>query len=301
VGSWVGTLHVDGDDIAVSPDRWLGTRDRSWGIRPVGEPEPAGRSADEPADGVWWLYVPLRFDEFAVVVIAQERADGYRTLNDASRVWRDGRVEQLGWPEVEIAYRSGTRPLAPGRSRRQARRDRCRDARFGGAACRCRLRGRPRVVARAVARARLGRGGDVRFDRPGHRRPHTVRRDRPRGSGRLRGRRGLGLVRARDDGPSRPVWLRRLGLGRPLSLVRLVCIEHRNPVLNARRCGRGAAAGETWSGWRDLNPRPLDPQSSALPNCATARGSRTLVRRAPVPAGRASTAGAPATVRRATG
>ena len=26
-----------------------------------------------------------------------------------------------------------------------------------------------------------------------------------------------------------------------------------------------------WSGWRDLNPRPLDPQSSALPNCATAR------------------------------
>ena len=25
------------------------------------------------------------------------------------------------------------------------------------------------------------------------------------------------------------------------------------------------------SGWRDLNPRPLDPQSSALPSCATAR------------------------------
>jgi hypothetical protein len=26
------------------------------------------------------------------------------------------------------------------------------------------------------------------------------------------------------------------------------------------------------SGWRDLNSRPLDPQSSALPSCATARG-----------------------------
>ena len=26
-----------------------------------------------------------------------------------------------------------------------------------------------------------------------------------------------------------------------------------------------------WSGWRDLNSRPLDPQSSALPSCATAR------------------------------
>jgi hypothetical protein len=28
----------------------------------------------------------------------------------------------------------------------------------------------------------------------------------------------------------------------------------------------------TQSGWRDLNSRPLDPQSSALPSCATARG-----------------------------
>ena len=28
------------------------------------------------------------------------------------------------------------------------------------------------------------------------------------------------------------------------------------------------------SGWRDLNPRLLDPQSSALPNCATARCRR---------------------------
>src|SRR5438552_17746432 len=28
-----------------------------------------------------------------------------------------------------------------------------------------------------------------------------------------------------------------------------------------------------WSGRRDLNPRPLDPQSSALPGCATPRRS----------------------------
>jgi hypothetical protein len=29
--------------------------------------------------------------------------------------------------------------------------------------------------------------------------------------------------------------------------------------------------GQTVSGWRDSNSRPLDPQSSALPSCATAR------------------------------
>ena len=109
VGSWSGTLRVGGEEISVDPATWLGTRDRSWGIRPVGEGEPPGRSADEPREGFWWLYVPLRFDDFAVIVICQEEPDGFRTLNDATRIWRDGRHEQLGWPEVDITYRSGTR------------------------------------------------------------------------------------------------------------------------------------------------------------------------------------------------
>src|SRR6266576_937342 len=71
VGSWSGVLRVDGDELGVHPDVWLGTRDRSWGIRPVGEAEHPGRLAEEPTEGFWWLYVPLRFDEFAVVVIVQ--------------------------------------------------------------------------------------------------------------------------------------------------------------------------------------------------------------------------------------
>jgi hypothetical protein len=114
VGTWSGTLRVDGEEIAVSDDRWLGTRDRSWGIRPVGEAEPAGRAAAEPAEdfGFWWVYAPLRFDDFALIIIAQETADGTRTLNEATRVWpaESGRPpEQLGWPGFEIRYRPGTR------------------------------------------------------------------------------------------------------------------------------------------------------------------------------------------------
>lgn len=108
-GSWEGVIHVDGDDIAVDPDVWMGTRDRSWGIRPVGESEPAGRGADDGLDGFWWLYLPFRFDDFQLVIIAQETADGFRFLNDASRVFTDGRIEQLGWPQVDIRYAEGTR------------------------------------------------------------------------------------------------------------------------------------------------------------------------------------------------
>lgn len=109
LGSWSGTLRVDGDSFTVDPNVWMGSRDRSWGIRPVGEAEPPGRSAEEPLEGFWWLYLPVRFDDFAVVIICQELPDGYRTLNDASRIFADGRIEQLGWPEVSVRYQPGTR------------------------------------------------------------------------------------------------------------------------------------------------------------------------------------------------
>lgn len=109
LGSWSGYIAIDGENIAVNPDTWIGSRDRSWGIRPVGEAEPAGRPADPPFDGMWWLYVPIAFDDFAIVLIIQEEPNGFRSLNDCTRIWRDGRVEQLGWPRVKIHYTSGTR------------------------------------------------------------------------------------------------------------------------------------------------------------------------------------------------
>jgi len=112
LGSWAGEMRVDGEAIPVDPDIWLGSRDRSWGIRPVGEPEPPGRAAEEAIEGFWWCYVPMRFVDFAIVIIAQEEPDGHRILNEAVRVWpatSGRRPEQLGWPRIDVAYRSGTR------------------------------------------------------------------------------------------------------------------------------------------------------------------------------------------------
>ena len=42
VGTWEGNLEVAGKSYAVTPDVWKGARDRSWGIRPVGEAEAPG-------------------------------------------------------------------------------------------------------------------------------------------------------------------------------------------------------------------------------------------------------------------
>ena len=114
LGTWSGTMTVDGQEITLTDDEWFGSRDRSWGIRPVGESEPPGRSAAEgdPDFGFWWLYVPLRFDDCAIVLILQEEGDGHRILNEAVRVYPAGSGkgnEQLGWPRSDIRYTPGTR------------------------------------------------------------------------------------------------------------------------------------------------------------------------------------------------
>ncbi len=112
-GAWTGVIRVDGEELIVADPEWSGTRDRSWGIRPSGEPEPPGRAADDfQTDGFYWIWTPLRFDDYQLVVIMQEDSLGTRTLHEAVRVFPEssGRPpEQLGFPEVDITYTPGTR------------------------------------------------------------------------------------------------------------------------------------------------------------------------------------------------
>ncbi len=115
LGTWEGTLCVDGEDFAVDPAQWMGSRDRSWGIRPSGDPDPLGRMEELRPHGFWWVYCPLRFDDFAIILIAQEDSEGFRTLNYAVRVDRGGAVEQLGWPRFEVDYATGTREMVSAR------------------------------------------------------------------------------------------------------------------------------------------------------------------------------------------
>lgn len=112
IGQWEGTVSVGGEQWDVDHDSFTGTRDRSWGIRPVGEAAPNGRWAEELEQGFHWFWIPLRFDDFATMVIIQEEHDGFRTLNEAIRLWPadSGRgPDQLGWPRVDVRYRPGTR------------------------------------------------------------------------------------------------------------------------------------------------------------------------------------------------
>jgi hypothetical protein len=112
IGTWDGLVRAGGEQWAIDAVAYTATRDRSWGIRPVGEAVGPGRWAVELEPSLHWFWIPLRFTDFSMIVILQEEPDGFRTLSEAVRMWPEGSgraTEQLGWPDVEVRYRPGTR------------------------------------------------------------------------------------------------------------------------------------------------------------------------------------------------
>jgi hypothetical protein len=112
-GRWTGYVRSGGTEFTITPDRWRGARDRSWGVRPVGESEPPGIQARNPAQ-FYWMYSPMQFDDFSILTIVQEDAAGNRILEEAVRVWPEaaGREPQLlGRPEYKPRYAPGSREV----------------------------------------------------------------------------------------------------------------------------------------------------------------------------------------------
>jgi len=117
VGTWEGRLSVADKTFEVTPERWKGARDHSWGVRPIGEPEPLGirRKWLSAPQGFFHNWLPMQFDDFMLKVFIQEDLDGNRILEEAARVPNFGRDEpivQLGSPWHRFAYKPGTREIA---------------------------------------------------------------------------------------------------------------------------------------------------------------------------------------------
>ena len=62
-GRWEGSLRYGGRRVAVDPKRVYGTKDRSWGIRPVGEPELGGAPA-RALPQIFFLWAPIQWGDF---------------------------------------------------------------------------------------------------------------------------------------------------------------------------------------------------------------------------------------------
>lgn len=110
-GFWSGRLRIGDEELAVTPDEWCGGRDRSWGIRPVGEPEPIVRHEGEGPGGFLWLYCTMQFDDHTLMCILQEDRHGNRSLEQAVRLLPDGTVEELGRFTHDLRFVPGTRRI----------------------------------------------------------------------------------------------------------------------------------------------------------------------------------------------
>ena len=121
-GTWEGWLAVGAERIKLDASHVLGTRDRSWGVRPVGERETTGRPAALPQ--FFWLWAPLHFDDLCTHFQVNEDATGHafalpRRGRAAARVGQAARGDGVGlhhsvqWEKGTRRARAATLTLVP--------------------------------------------------------------------------------------------------------------------------------------------------------------------------------------------
>ena len=106
-GHWQGWLSVDGERVVLSP-KWAGTRDRSWGIRPIGASEP-----QPPPEGnfsqFFWSWTPCNFEDAALFFHTNDDAQGTAWNRRAVVIHDNGGETHFDAPRFEIAWQPASR------------------------------------------------------------------------------------------------------------------------------------------------------------------------------------------------
>ncbi|KTE01338.1 hypothetical protein ATE68_20815 [Sphingopyxis sp. H038] len=109
-GHWSGWLSVDGARVDVGAD-WAGTRDRSWGIRPVGAAEP-----QPPPQGnfhqFFWLWTPCNFEDRSLFFHSNDDGEGSPWNRRAVLVGANGGERHYADPAFVAEWQPGTRRLS---------------------------------------------------------------------------------------------------------------------------------------------------------------------------------------------
>jgi len=108
-GSYEGWIDVAGQRIVLSRAIILGTRDRSWGVRPVGLPDAQG-TAPPRLPQFYWLWAPLNFADRFMLYHNNADGDG-RPWNQAAVIGGlgDAPAEHMAACRSNIDYKTGTR------------------------------------------------------------------------------------------------------------------------------------------------------------------------------------------------
>lgn len=110
-GRYHGTLKVGGKSYEIAPEAFWGSRDHSWGIRGVGEPEPPGIRARAGGGTFFWNWACIQMPDHTLLYTVSEEADGSRWNDSSIRLHAidSGRPEDHLHSEHSIEFISGTR------------------------------------------------------------------------------------------------------------------------------------------------------------------------------------------------
>ncbi|MEN9822482.1 MAG: hypothetical protein RLZ04_908, partial [Actinomycetota bacterium] len=98
---------LDGERISVDPTEVWGSRDRSWGVRPIGEPGPSGGPTGLPQ--FFWLWAPVNFPSLSTHFDVNEFGDG-RRWHETGTIARPGaEPEMMRTVDWRVVWRPGTR------------------------------------------------------------------------------------------------------------------------------------------------------------------------------------------------
>ena len=115
LGCWEGSLRSGDVEINV-PAGTPGTKDRSWGIRPVGEPVPGAPSS--VFSSLYFLWTPIHLGDEGLFLALFEHADGNRwycrgaraeMLTPGAATCTDEGITHLDGVDYDIDFEPGTR------------------------------------------------------------------------------------------------------------------------------------------------------------------------------------------------
>jgi hypothetical protein len=108
-GAYEGSITINGKTIELSREMVLGTRDRSWGVRPIGLSDPQPAAPPQPPQ-FYWLWSPLNFPDRFMLYHINANADG-TPWNTASVLGGLEEAEPVHMASCgsELTFKPGTR------------------------------------------------------------------------------------------------------------------------------------------------------------------------------------------------
>ncbi len=108
-GSYEGWIEVKGKRIDVTHDTYQGTRDRSWGVRPVGASD-SQPVAPPPTPQFYWLWAPMNFPDRITLYHNNADAKGVPWNTHAvMAATGEAAPTHMAACSSEVRFRSGTR------------------------------------------------------------------------------------------------------------------------------------------------------------------------------------------------